>query len=158
MVCSCSGQCQPVALGVRWKNPVGKTGSWLEQKKWKLWSKASIKQRKKLVVTEGTGLEEKRLLVKSVSQVQKGQWTKWADILPRSVSWSDLWRIPQARLSFIIRATYGTLSSPVNPAWCFGTEEICSLCKAAQGTLHHILVGAKLLWLRASTGGAMTKC
>lgn len=68
----------------------------------KLWSKASLKESKNLVVTEVARVEEDKLVVKSVSQCQQGQLTKWEGILPRSVGWSDLWKMPQARLSFHI--------------------------------------------------------
>lgn len=42
------------------------------------WSKVSIKERKKLVITEVTRFEEERLHVKSVGQGKQGLWTKWA--------------------------------------------------------------------------------
>lgn len=103
----------------------------------KFWSKASEKERKILVVTEVTRMEEDKFLVKSVSQLQQGQWTKWEGILPRPMGWSDLWKIPQARLSFLIRATYDTLPSLANLARWFGSEENCGLCEMAQVNLHH---------------------
>lgn len=50
--------------------------------------------------------KEKKFSVKSVSQQQLGHWTKCKDILPRQRGWSDLWKISQAILSFLIRATW----------------------------------------------------
>lgn len=88
-------------------------------------------------------MDEDKFLVKSVSQRQQGQWTKWEGIVPRPMGWSDLWKIPQARLSFLIRATYDNLPSPANLARWFGSEENCGLCEMAQVNLHHILCGCK---------------
>ncbi len=53
-------------------------------------------------------------MVKSVSQRQQGQWIKWEDILVRPIGWSDLWKNPPAKLNFLIRAMYDSLSSPVS--------------------------------------------
>lgn len=103
----------------------------------KFWSKASEKERKELLVTEVTRMEEDKFLVKSLSQRQQGQWTKWEGILPRPMGWSDLWKIPQARLSFLIRATYDTLPNLANLARWFGSEENCGLCEMAQVNLQH---------------------
>lgn len=55
-------------------------------------------------------MKEDKFLVKSINQCQQGQWTRWESILPRPMGWNDLWRILQARLSFLIRVTYDTLS------------------------------------------------
>lgn len=54
-----------------------------------------------------------------------------------------MWRTPQARLSFQIRATYDTLPSPRNPLTWFGTEEPCHLCCSPNPNLKHILSGCK---------------
>lgn len=94
-----------------------------------------------MVVTEVTRMEEDKLLVKSVGQCQQGQWTEWEGILPRAVGWNDLWKMPQARLSYLIRATYDTLPSQSNLARWYGAEESCDLCGTAPGNLYHILCG-----------------
>ncbi len=59
------------------------------------------------------------------------------------LSWSDLWKIPQARLSFLIRSTYDTLPCPRNLHQWFGTEELCPLCSTNNASLQHILSGCK---------------
>ena len=109
----------------------------------KFWSKASAKDRKAMVVTEVTRMEEDKFHVKSVGQCQQGQWTKWEGVLPRSVGWNDIWKMPQARLSYLIRSTYDTLPSPSNLARWYGAEENCGLCGAAPGNLRHILSGCR---------------
>lgn len=79
-----------------------------------LWSKASRKERKDLVVDEVTRIEQEELRVKSVAQGQQGRWTTWECVASRAINWAEFWKLPQARLSFLIRATYGTLPSPRN--------------------------------------------
>lgn len=105
------------------------------------WSKASKEDRKAMVVAEVARTEHERLNVKAVSQGQQGRWTSWEGLTDRSMSWSDLWKIPQARLSFLIRATYDTLPCPRNLHQWFGAEETCSLCNTSNASLQHILSG-----------------
>ncbi|CAM4298856.1 unnamed protein product [Leuciscus chuanchicus] len=105
------------------------------------WSKASREDRKAMVVAEVARTEHERLNIKAVSQGQQGRWTAWEGLTDRSMSWSDLWKIPQARLSFLIRATYDTLPCPRNLHQWFGAEETCSLCNTSNTSLQHILSG-----------------
>ena len=49
-------------------------------------------------------------------------WTNWEAVINRVITWADMWRIPQARLSFLIRATYDTLPSPWNLHVWYGTS------------------------------------
>lgn len=44
---------------------------------------------------------------------------------------ADLWRTPQARLSFMIKAAYGTLPSPQDLYLWYGTEATCQLCSSS---------------------------
>ena len=88
--------------------------------------------------------EQERLNIKAVSQGQQGRWTSWEGLTNRSMSWSDMWKIPQARLSFLIRATYDTLPCPRNLHQWFGAEETCPLCNTINASLQHILSGCKI--------------
>ncbi|KAK0155305.1 hypothetical protein N1851_002363 [Merluccius polli] len=108
------------------------------------WSKANRKERKEMVVAEVTRMEEDRYKIKAVSQGRQGSWTTWEGVVNRNISWSDLWKIPQARLSFLIRSTYDTLPCPRNLHQWFGNEECCSLCNAPNASLQHILSGCKI--------------
>ncbi|KAL0159986.1 hypothetical protein M9458_043711, partial [Cirrhinus mrigala] len=110
----------------------------------RFWSKANRKQRKEMVVAEVTRMEEDRYKIKAVSQGQQGSWTTWEGIMNRNISWSDVWKIPQARLSFLIRSTYDTLPCPRNLHQWFGSEESCALCNAPNASLQHILSGCKI--------------
>ncbi len=94
----------------------------------KLWSKASKKERKELVVAEVSRMEEEKYKIRAVSQHQQGRWTNWEAVTNRAITWADMWRIPQARLSFLIRSTYDTLPSPRNLHLWYGSEANCHLC------------------------------
>lgn len=61
------------------------------------------------------------------------------DILKRPISWVDLLKMPQARLSFLLRVTYDTLPCPRN----LHQEESCPLCSALNTSLHHLMSGCK---------------
>ena len=68
----------------------------------------------------------------------------------RMVLWSEqFWKLSQARLSFLIRATYNTLPCPRNLQQWFWTEHTCDICRDHQC---HILSGCKIAltqgWLR----------
>ncbi len=108
-----------------------------------LWSKASRKERKDLVVAEVTRIEQEELRVRSVAQGQQGRWTTWEGVVSRSISWAEFWKLPQARLSFLIRATYDTLPSPKNLHQWLGTEQSCDLCGTINASLQHVLSGCK---------------
>ncbi len=80
------------------------------------WSKASKEERRAMVVAEVTRTEQERLNIKTVSQSRQGGWMSWEGVTDRHLSWSDLWKIPQARISFLIRSTYDpTLSQKPPP-------------------------------------------
>ncbi len=51
----------------------------------------------------------------------------------RAISWAEFWKLPQARLSFLIRATYNTLPSPKNLHQWLGTEDRCRIHFLRQG-------------------------
>ncbi len=107
------------------------------------WSKASKEERRAMVVAEVTRTEQERLNIKAVSQSRQGGWMSWEGVTDRHLSWSDLWKIPQARISFLIRSTYDTLPCPRNLHQWFGTEELCPLCSTINASLQHILSGCR---------------
>ncbi|KAL0188639.1 hypothetical protein M9458_015738, partial [Cirrhinus mrigala] len=90
----------------------------------RFWSKANRKQRKEMVVAEVTRMEEDRYKIKAV-------WTTWDGIMNWNISWSDVWKIPQARLSFLIRSTYDTLPCPRNLHQWFLCNAPNASCKIA---------------------------
>ena len=82
-------------------------------------------------------MEEDCYKIKAVSQGRQGSWTTWEGVVNRNICWSDLWKIPQARLSFLIRSIYDTHPCPRNLYQWFGNEECCSLCNAPNTSLLH---------------------
>ncbi len=99
--------------------------------------------RKELVVAEVTRIEQEELRVRSVAQGQQGRWTTWEGFANRAISWAEFWKLPQARLSFLIRATYDTLPSPKSLHQWLGTEQSCDLCGTVNASLQHVLSGCK---------------
>ncbi|RXN04588.1 solute carrier family facilitated glucose transporter member 11-like protein [Labeo rohita] len=85
---------------------------WSDRLSTKVWSKATKIERKRLIMQEVKKKEEESYMIKAVSQFQQVKWTTWEAVIGRNITWDDLWKLPQTRLSFLIRATYDTLPSP----------------------------------------------
>ncbi len=111
-----------------------------------------------MVVEEVSQVEQDRYLIKAVSQCKQGAWTRWEDISNRVITWEDIWRTPQSRLSFLARAVYDTLPCPRNLSQWFGSEDKCPLCNKANAGLQHILSGVTLHWRRVALGGGIIRC
>lgn len=106
-------------------------------------SKPTKKYRKDLVISEVARMDEESYKIIAVSQQQQGRCTTWEAVTNRTITWADMWRTPQARLSFWIRATYDTLPSPQNVYTWYGTEGPCHPYNFANPNLKHILSGCK---------------
>lgn len=94
----------------------------------KRWSKATRKGRKDLINSEVVKIEKKGYVVKAVIQHQQGSWSLWEAVTNRTITWADMRRIPQARLSFLIRVTYDP--APGTYTFGFGSEGTCQLCSS----------------------------
>ena len=71
-----------IKTGRKWKvNEAVSTGPW--------WSKASIRERRDLVVQEIREPENSKRFQKAVQQRQQGQWTTWEGALQGSLTWND---------------------------------------------------------------------
>lgn len=53
------------------------------------------------MVSEMTRLEDDMYKNSVVSQQQQGRWPNWEAVTNRAITWADMWKIPQARLSVI---------------------------------------------------------
>lgn len=107
------------------------------------WSKTTTKQQKTMVVDEVTRLERERFHIKAISQGNPGAWTQSDATMNRRLSWADIWRAPQNRLSLLLRAAYDTLPCPWNLTQWFGSEVGCPLCGISKASLQHISLGCK---------------
>lgn len=126
------GRVQHNLAGLGWGEPT------------QFWPTATREQRKTMVVEEVTQVEQERYLIKVAAQGRQGARTRWEDTTSRSISWTDIWRTPQVRLSFLIRAAYDTLPCPQNLSQWFGSEDGCPLCSKDNAGLQHILLGCKV--------------
>ena len=82
-----------------------------------------------------------RRFATAVGQRKQGAWTKWES--DRAVKWSDLKHIEPKKLSFLIKAVYDVLSTPVNlHDWGLTTSDRCIAC-GKTANLKHILTGCE---------------
>ena len=119
----------------------GKAGPSLHPRRW--WSKESTANRRKMVLEEIHHLEEVRRFATAVGQRKQGAWTKWENAKDRAVTWRDLKHMEPKKLSFLIKAVYDVLSTPVNlHAWGLTTSDRCRAC-GKTASLKHILTGCE---------------
>ena len=91
-------------------------------------SKESTANRKKMV-SEEIHLEEVRRFATAVGQRKQGAWTKWEYAKDRAVTWRDLKHMEPKKLSFLIKAVYDVLPTPVNlHARRLTTSDRCRAC------------------------------
>ena len=119
----------------------GKAGLGLHPQRW--WSKESTANRRKMVLEEIHHLEEVRCFATAVGQRKQGAWTKWENSKDRAVTWRDPKHMEPKKLSFLIKAVYDVLPTPVNlHAWGLTTYDRCRT-SGKTASLKHILTGCK---------------
>ena len=117
----------------------GNAGLGLHPQHW--WSKESMANRRKMVSEEIHHLEEVRRFATAVGQRKQGAWIKWENAKDRAVTWRDLKHMEPKKLSFLIKAVYNILPTPINlHAWGLTTSDRCRAC-GKTASLKHILTG-----------------
>ena len=82
---------------------------------------------------------ERERVTKAVQQSQQGRWATWEDVVQRSISWNEIWKMSPYRLAFVIRSIYDQLPSRDNlRRWGLTEDCKCELCGESE-TLHHVL-------------------
>ena len=118
----------------------GKAGLGLHSQRW--WFKESTANRRKMV-SEEIHLEEVKRFATAVGQRKQGEWTKWESAKDRAVTWRDLKHTEPKKLSFLIKAVYDVLPTPVNlHAWGLTTSDRCR-ARGKTVSLKHILIGCE---------------
>ena len=112
----------------------------LGQGNFKAFSAMTTKERRNAAVCEVKRIERGKRALHLVKCAQQGQCTKWEEkVIPRRITWRELWNWTPARTSFLLRATYDTLPSPANLVrWKIAKDDMCA-CGNNKGTLKHIL-------------------
>ena len=101
------------------------------------------RQTEKMVSEEIHHLEEVRRFATAVGQRKQGAWTKWENAKDRTVTRCDLKHMEPKKLSFLIKAVYGVLPTPVNlHAWGLTTSDRCRAC-GKTASHKHILIGCE---------------
>ena len=92
-----------------------------------------------MIIQERRRQMETERIALAVQQSQQGQWTTWDEVLQRSVTWKDIWRMSHLRLAFMIRSVYDVLPSRTNlQKWEIVQDASCSLYGCSQ-SLRHVL-------------------
>ena len=103
------------------------------------WSRATEKERRKLVQEEVRRGEEEKRQVQAASQRSQGSWTRWEGVRQRKLKWHKIWEMDEGTLRFTLKAVYDVLPSPLNlHIWGSAEEPKCKLCERI-GSLDHIL-------------------
>ena len=85
---------------------VGKQGiGYNESQQW--WSKAKKRDKRDMLVQEIRNTEEGQRHTKAVSMQSQGAWMKWEEVLPKKITWSELWKMEPLRIKFCLRSVYG---------------------------------------------------
>ncbi|KAI4881119.1 hypothetical protein NFI96_020517, partial [Prochilodus magdalenae] len=103
------------------------------------YSKASVKERRKLVQEEVRAEVEEACFSRMVGMSNQGAWTKWKHTAGRKITWAELWKVEPHHFKFLVQSVYDVLPSPAN-LFTRGLVDLpaCQLCQK-RGTLEHIL-------------------
>ena len=86
--------------------------------------------------------EEEQRLINMTSLSKQGANLRW-EVPQRYLKQHDMIQMPEARLSFLIKAVYDLLPTPANKNKWFNSNEKCALC-GQEAPLNHILSGCKI--------------
>ena len=107
------------------------------------YSKATQREKRGLIVKKARQSEEEKRLVKIAGLSKQGASLSW-EVPQKSLRDRDILTLPEARLTFLMKAVYDLLPTPANKNKWFKTDEFnCRLC-GESGTLNHILTGCKV--------------
>jgi len=119
----------------------GRSGLGLHPQRW--WSKESKSNKRIMISEEIHQLEEVKRIATAVGQSKQGAWTRWESAKERVVTWSDIRHMEPKKLSFLIKAVYDILPTPVNlHVWGLATSDLCKAC-GKTASLKHILTGCE---------------
>ena len=113
----------------------------LGMRKRSYYSTSSKKERRDMVVETVREKEEEQRVVNMTSLSKQGANLRW-EVPQRYLKQEDLIKMPEARLSFLIKAVYDLLPTPANKDKWFNTKDKCTLC-GQDANLNHILSGCK---------------
>ena len=101
------------------------------------WSTADAPAKAAMIIRERRKQMKTERIALAVQQSQQGQWTTWDEVLQRSVTWKDIWRISPLRLAFMIRSVNDVLPSRTNlQKWGIVQDASCRICGCSQSFRH----------------------
>jgi hypothetical protein len=78
------------------------------------WSKENASGRRQLVVGVVRRDEERQRCAKAMQQPVQGAWTTWEGVRPRSLTWQQIWEMPESALRFLVQSTYDVIPTPLS--------------------------------------------
>ena len=100
------------------------------------WSKESTIKMKNGIGRNSTSWGNQGIAT-AVGQMKQGAWTKGESAKDRAVTWSNLKHMGTKILSFLIKAVYEVLPTPVNlHAWRLTTSDQCKACGKTANPIH----------------------
>lgn len=113
------------------------------------WSKISAAERRTMDQAEVRRIEDDQRKARAIELGIK--WNMWE----RELTWAELWRKDQFRISFLVWSVYDALKSSVNlQQWGLSEDSNCKLC-GKRRTMAHVLSGCQVVWLRGDIDGDM---
>ena len=106
------------------------------------YSKSSKKGKRDLVVQEIRNKEEEGRKSIMTGFSNQGAQLRW-EVPQKYLKQNEIIKMPEARLSFLLKSVFDLLPTPSNKNKWFKSEEKCELC-GEEGTLNHILSGCKV--------------
>ena len=107
------------------------------------WSKETTKNKRRMVSEEIHHFEESKHLTIAVAQLKQSTWTRWENTKDRTITWSDIKQMEPKQLSFLIKAIYNILPTPVNfKLWGLSTSNLCKACGKI-ANLKHVRSGCQ---------------
>lgn len=118
------------------------------------WSKISAAERRTMDQAEVRRTEDDQRKARAIELGKQGVWIKW-NMWERELTWAELWRKDQFRISFLVWSVYDALKSSVNlQQWGLSEDSNCKLC-GKRRTMAHVLSGCQVVWLRGDIDGDM---
>ena len=106
------------------------------------YSKSSKKGKRDLVVQEIRNKEEEGRKSIMTGFSNQGAQLRW-EVPQKYLKQNEIIKMPEARLSFLLKSVFDLLPTPSNKNKWFKSEEKCELC-GEEGTLNHILSCCKV--------------
>ena len=103
------------------------------------WSKAKKKDKRGMLLQQIRNTEEEQRHTNAVNMQSQGARIKRKEVLPKKITWSELWKMEPLRMKFYFRSVYDVLPTLTNLVkWGKTEDPNCKLC-CKHCTSQHVL-------------------